>query len=484
MDPLKYLFKKSTLSGRLSRWLILLAKFDLKYMARKTIKGSVVSNFYAENPIEEEVCKEDFPNEDILDVELGTWMMYFDRAVNQYGNRIGVLLITPKRSHIHLELTKTFDKIEYTVIPGAQNQFADILATLASVVEIPEGVWKQPLEIEQSYEEAHKWKTEASVMTIEEEEAPWYYDMKFLELGAYPNVASKRECRSIRMMATQYILCGGQLYRRSYDGIHLCCLKKEEAERTHANLNHIPPTELYSMTSQWPFLFWGIDVIGRITPKASNGHEYILIISDNGSHFEGEVRRVMEKYGIEHYKSSLYQPEANEAIEATNKNVKNILAKMRWAIQCELVTYGTDLDLEKFPLVRANLEGLSFDEVRLPPLMILELEVFSTIVSGITQPLEGASLRALYLAERRGGIPYTEWLLDGLDYEEFNSARLIPSLIVSPTIQKHEELVLLAGNLKPEVTEYSRSLYGPEGLACPGNDDDDDGDEDSKSFWV
>ena len=33
------------------------------------------------------------------------------------------------------------------------------------------------------------------------------------------------------MMATQYIPYGGQLYRRSYDGIHLRYLKKEEAER-------------------------------------------------------------------------------------------------------------------------------------------------------------------------------------------------------------------------------------------------------------
>ena len=52
------------------------------------------------------------------------------------------------------------------------------------------------------------------------------------------------------------------------------------------------------------------------------------IISDYGSHFEGKVRRVMEEYGIEYHKSSLYQPQANGAVEATNKNVKNILAKM------------------------------------------------------------------------------------------------------------------------------------------------------------
>ena len=47
--------------------------------------------------------------------------------------------------------------------------------------------------------------------------------------------------------------------------------------QTHANLNHGPPSELYSMTFLWPFSVWGIDMIGRIAPKASNGYEYILV---------------------------------------------------------------------------------------------------------------------------------------------------------------------------------------------------------------
>ena len=52
------------------------------------------------------------------------------------------------------------------------------------------------------------------------------------------------------------------------------------------------------------------------------------IISDNGSHFEGEVRRIMELYNIEHHRSSPYRLQANGAVEAANKNVKNILSKM------------------------------------------------------------------------------------------------------------------------------------------------------------
>ena len=96
MDPLKYLFEKPTLSGRLLRWLILLAEFNLKCVVRKTIKGSIVSDFCAENPVEGEDGKEDFPDEDILDIRLEARKMYLDGAVNQYGNGIGILLITPK----------------------------------------------------------------------------------------------------------------------------------------------------------------------------------------------------------------------------------------------------------------------------------------------------------------------------------------------------------------------------------------------------
>ena len=54
---------------------------------------------------------------------------------------------------------------------------------------------------------------------------------------------------------------------------------------------------------------------------------------------------------------------------------------------------------------------------------------------------------------------------------------------LQPTIQEHEELVWLVGNLKLEVTNYLRELYGPRGAAHPGGgaDDDDDGGEEEDS---
>ena len=79
------------------------------------------------------------------------------------------------------ELTRTFYKIKYTIILRAQNQFAEVLATLASMVKTPEGVWARPLEIEKKYQVAHG-------------EIPSCYEiLKFLELGTYPEEANKKE---------------------------------------------------------------------------------------------------------------------------------------------------------------------------------------------------------------------------------------------------------------------------------------------------
>ena len=129
MDPLKYLFEKPALSGRLLRWLILLAEFDLKYVARKTIKGSVMPDFYAENPIEGKDGKEDFLDEDILDVELRAWKMYFDEAINQYGNGIGILLIILKGFHMPLAIKLNFE---------ATNNMAEYEACIARMEALQE----------------------------------------------------------------------------------------------------------------------------------------------------------------------------------------------------------------------------------------------------------------------------------------------------------------------------------------------------------
>ena len=136
----------------------------------------------------------------------------------------------------------------------------------------------------------------------------------------------------------------------------------------HNDLIHMPPSELHALTSLRPFSVWGIDIIGKILPKSSSGHEYILVaidyftkwvevasyarliaakvatfirshiicrygvlhklISNRGVHFRGEVDTLVHEYGIQHHRSSVYRPQTNETVEATNKNIKQILRKM------------------------------------------------------------------------------------------------------------------------------------------------------------
>ncbi|KAL6324357.1 hypothetical protein AAG906_012961 [Vitis piasezkii] len=113
---------------------------------------------------------------------------------------------------------------------------------------------------------------------------------------------------------------------------------------------------------------WGIDIIGKISPKSSSGHEFILVaidyftkwveaasyarltssgvasfirshiicrygvphelISDRGVHFRAEVDTLVQRYSIRHHRSSAYRPQTNGAVEAANKNIKRILRRM------------------------------------------------------------------------------------------------------------------------------------------------------------
>ena len=54
-----------------------------------------------------------------------------------------------KPYHAYLDLlVDRFDELRYIHLPRVENQFADALATLASMIEIPAGVTMRPLLIE------------------------------------------------------------------------------------------------------------------------------------------------------------------------------------------------------------------------------------------------------------------------------------------------------------------------------------------------
>jgi transposase InsO family protein len=304
-----------------------------------------------------------------------------------------------------------------------------------------------------------------------QDEKPWYYDIKnFLQRQEYPLGASNGDKKTLRRLASGFFLDGELLYKRNHDLVLLRCVNRKEADTlieeihegsfgTHMNghalarkilragyywltmetdcLNHVrkchkcqiyadrihvSPTPLNVLTSPWPFSMWGIDMIGMIEPKASNGHRFILvaidyftkwveaasyanvtrqvvaqfikkeiicrygvpnkIITDNGSNLNNQtMRELCKNFKIEHHNSSPYRPKMNGAVEAANKNIKKILQKMvktykDWHEMLPFALHGyrtavrTSTGATPFSLVY-GMEAVLPVEVEIPSLRVL-----------------------------------------------------------------------------------------------------------------
>ncbi|XP_074266902.1 uncharacterized protein LOC141590194 [Silene latifolia] len=274
MDPIKYLFEKPVLNGRMSRWTLMLAEFNLKYVPLKAVKGRVVSDFLADNPTEEDSVTDmwSFPDENVVHVEDEVWDIYFDGASSSMGYGVGILLISPKGEHLDFlatnnaaeyeayllglrsaislnikrllvhgdsslvinqvtgswniksnslapyqakieELEKYFEEIHYVHLPREENQFTDALSKLAAMVNIPDHIDSMPLYVERR--SAPSYINEING-TEEDEIEPWYTSiLKFKDTGEYPENLDARGKRVLRMLSTQFVEAnGGQLYER------------------------------------------------------------------------------------------------------------------------------------------------------------------------------------------------------------------------------------------------------------------------------
>ncbi|XP_070056452.1 uncharacterized protein [Nicotiana tomentosiformis] len=186
----------------------------------------------------------------------------------------------------------------------------------------------------------------------------------------------------------------------------------------HGDLIHAPPSELHPMSVLWPFVARGMDVIGPIEPKASNGHRFILvaidyftkwvevvtfkavtkkavvdfvhsniicrfgipktIITDDAVNLNNHLmREVCEQFKITHRNSTPYWTKANGAIEVENKNIKKILRKMvqgsrQWheKLPFALLGYRTSVGATPYLLVYGT-EAVIPVEIEIPSLQII-----------------------------------------------------------------------------------------------------------------
>lgn len=67
MDLIKYIFYKPALTGRITRWQVLLSKYDIVYVTQKTVKGSALADYLDNQPVEDYGSTQCyFPDEDIM----------------------------------------------------------------------------------------------------------------------------------------------------------------------------------------------------------------------------------------------------------------------------------------------------------------------------------------------------------------------------------------------------------------------------------
>ncbi|RDY05263.1 hypothetical protein CR513_10902, partial [Mucuna pruriens] len=155
----------------------------------------------------------------------------------------GDVKLIPYHDHIK-EIIKSFNAVTFPHIPHEENQMADALATLSAMVQVNKGqemtihVWQQP-RVAYCQHSSHE--------TIEANSKPWYFDIKrYLEKGEYLEGASKNSKKTLRRLASGFLLSGTVLYKRNTDMTLLRCVDHQEAERiieevhegtfgTHAN---------------------------------------------------------------------------------------------------------------------------------------------------------------------------------------------------------------------------------------------------------
>ena len=158
---------------------------------------------------------------------------------------------------------------------------------------------------------------------------PWFHDIKaYIKDSEYPPRATNSEKKLIRSMACQFFLSGEVFYKRNHDTTLLQCIDAPKTNhlmeemheglleayasgpmlaekimrdgyywltmesdcikhvrtchrcQVYQNRKNVPPQPLHSLAMPWTFSAWGMDVIGPVISKASNGHEYILMAID------------------------------------------------------------------------------------------------------------------------------------------------------------------------------------------------------------
>ncbi|KAA3479024.1 RNA-directed DNA polymerase (Reverse transcriptase), Ribonuclease H [Gossypium australe] len=209
------------------------------------------------------------------------WKLNFDGASNAVGNGVGAVLISLSGDHypftckldfnytnnmaeykacimgiqaaidhevkvleLVFELIEEFDDITFFYLRRDENQMADALATLDSMIRVNEQECMKHIQMS-------IFETPGHCCSIDEEEErddhPWYHNiLRYVKSREYSDQATENDRGTLRRLANDYVLDGEILYKKRKNQVLLRCVDAIEAKkileevhegvcRTHAN---------------------------------------------------------------------------------------------------------------------------------------------------------------------------------------------------------------------------------------------------------
>ena len=124
--PLKSILQSADYTGRVAKYGTILGAFDIKYMPRTSIKGQVVVDLvaeFAECPEKMNVEKHGMDEKSVglISAQCSMpWEVYVDRATNQRGSRVELVLVSPEKiiieRSLRLGFSATNNEVEYKAL--------------------------------------------------------------------------------------------------------------------------------------------------------------------------------------------------------------------------------------------------------------------------------------------------------------------------------------------------------------------------------
>ena len=115
------------------------------------------------------------------------------------------------------KLADFFDDVSFHHVPREENQMADALATLASMLQLTSHGDLPYIEFWCRSKPGH-----CCLIEEEQDGKPWFFDIKrYVENKEYPSEASDNDKRTLRWLAARFFLSGYVLYKRNHDMVLL-----------------------------------------------------------------------------------------------------------------------------------------------------------------------------------------------------------------------------------------------------------------------